>query len=132
MGARGVSKRGSGRVSTGTNHTARSSNLYCHMSFIRGTCNYKELNKCISKCDIKLPAYRNGFQLPKLCLKNNCDGKMKSSFSVPLISPVSERGVCDVSNINVLTNTMNTHHRQYTDEPTDSLLAGQKLEDRSK
>lgn len=39
------------------------------MPFIRGTWNYTELNKCISKQFIKLPAYRNEFQLRKISIE---------------------------------------------------------------
>lgn len=48
--------------------TDLSSNLLGHMPFIRGTWTDTELNKYISKQFIKLPAYRNEFQLLKMSI----------------------------------------------------------------
>lgn len=64
--------------------TVHSFSVYLHMPFIRGTWNYNELNKCISKWVIKLPEYRNGFQLPKICIEKQLWGGDESSiFSFP-------------------------------------------------
>lgn len=49
--------------------TVNSFNPYLHMPFIRDTWNYDELNKYISKWVIKLPEYRNGFELLKICIE---------------------------------------------------------------
>lgn len=48
--------------------TDLSSHLLGHMPFIRGTWTDTELNKYISRQFIKLPAYRNEFQLLKMSI----------------------------------------------------------------